>query len=140
MAVEIQRWVPLTHTRDVLRRHWKSCKTRLEAGQAIPDGLRGGKHKRACDGCAVIRKACDGETPCSECNHRGKPCTYQRLFEADDDPNGQRVTGKVPRTQEDQGHEVDTDVPDDGWDLGYQTFYPSREARKAVYARNHYGI
>ncbi|KAJ5173209.1 hypothetical protein N7492_005802 [Penicillium capsulatum] len=122
---------------DVLRRHWKSCKTRREIGQEIPDSLRGGKHKRACDSCAVIRKACSGETPCSECNHRQRPCTYRRLTEGDDSSN-QQFTNSTSNA-EDNGYDVDIDVPEDGWDLGHQTFYPSRETSLVVYARNNYG-
>ena len=129
-----------TGTRDVLRRHWKSCKTRQESGQDIPDGLRGGKHRRACDSCAMIRKACDGDTPCFECNHRGRTCTYQRLNE--NEHSGQLGGDEDPSTATRSQNISSDDGADDGrsWDLGHQNFYPARELSKIVYARNNYGV
>lgn len=44
-------------------------------------GIQGGKHKRACDSCAGLRMACNGDNSCAECAHRRRLCTYQRLHE-----------------------------------------------------------
>jgi hypothetical protein len=94
----------------VLRRHWKSCKARVDGGHAIPERERGGKHKRACDSCANMRKACNGELPCSECAQREKKCTYKRLVE--DEPLPQ-----APFESQDTNRSETT------WDLGLSTFF-----------------
>jgi hypothetical protein len=65
--------------RDVLRRHWTTCAKRRESGQEIPKADAGGKHKHACDACARLKKACNGQQPCAECESRGKLCSYERL-------------------------------------------------------------
>ncbi|KAF3388386.1 hypothetical protein F1880_003738, partial [Penicillium rolfsii] len=137
-----------TPSRDVLRRHWKSCKTRLENGIEMPESHRGGKHKRACDSCASIRKACDGENPCAECTHRGRTCTYQRLEEDRDAPASNVHHGAEENNSKVDAFESAMEIdhpagqagpPGPVWELGLQNFYPSREAGKIVYARNKFG-
>lgn len=131
-----------THPRDALRRHWKSCKARLDNDQEIPQSLRGGKHKRACDSCARIRKACDGDNPCAECVHRGRSCTYQRLYEdvdgSDDSPESGSNWRHLPDDPFEKG--IGTTDMAHTWDLGHQFFYSSsREIGLIVYSRNRYG-
>ncbi|OQD83510.1 hypothetical protein PENANT_c016G11624 [Penicillium antarcticum] len=110
---------------DVLRRHWKSCKDRVGSGQAIPKPDRGGKHKRACDSCARLRKACTGELPCSECIHRGRGCTYQRLHEEETTlPSISQVLLENPDT-EGLALETNTFKAPGSWNLGPATLYPS---------------
>jgi hypothetical protein len=108
----------------------------------MPKSHQGGKHKRACDSCASIRKACNGEHPCSECNHRGRPCSYQRLYEGIDIPvsNSGKDTEKDDPEVDASDPEMDIDKPaGQPWELGPQNFYPSRETGKIVYARNNFG-
>lgn len=139
-----------TDLRDVLRRHWKSCKTRLEKGQEMPEIHRGGKHKRACDNCASIRKACNGQNPCSGCIQRERPCTYQRLYEdpdaggapSDADTVTDANTVTIAESQRSPTAEMEVDVPDrqEAWNLGPQNFYASSvPVGKIVYSRNRYG-
>jgi hypothetical protein len=65
--------------RDVLRKHWKSCKERLDSGTTIPEPSRRGKKRQACDHCAAVKRGCDFEVPCGPCSARDQICTYQRL-------------------------------------------------------------
>lgn len=108
----------------------------------MPQGHRGGKHKRACDGCASIRKACNGENPCSECNHRGRPCTYQRLYEDLDVTISSPRDDSVKNGPKGDAFETGMDINEpEGppWELGPQNFYPSRQTGQIVYARNSFG-
>ncbi|OKO98247.1 hypothetical protein PENSUB_9345 [Penicillium subrubescens] len=114
----------------------------------MPESLRGGKHKRACDSCASIRKACNGENPCSECNHRGRPCTYQRLYEDIDGPTSSVRDDAEKNDPKIDASESEMDIDDpagqtgpsgSAWELGLQNFYPSRETSRIVYARNNFG-
>jgi L-lactate utilization protein LutB len=110
----------------------------------MPEIHRGGKHKRACDSCASIRKACNGENPCSECIQRERQCTYQRLYE-DLDTAGSTSDADTVMNAESQRTptaEMAVDVPDrqDNWDLGPQNFYPTASTTgRIVYSRNRYG-
>jgi hypothetical protein len=113
----------------VLRRHWKSCRARVDGGYAIPEPERGGKHKRACDSCASLRKACNGEIPCYECVQREKECTYQRL--EDEPPTSQ---GSFEKQHAENSGTTDNINCSEPWDLGPATLYPySME----IYARRH---
>ena len=109
----------------MLRRHWKSCKARVESGHAIPEPARGGKHKRACDSCASLRKACNGEIPCAECAQRAKKCTYQRLL--DDEPSLPSTSRALLQSPDAKSLGVNGDalkVSELSWDLGAATLYP----------------
>lgn len=118
----------LTKTpRDVLRRHWKSCKARVDSGHAIPEPERGGKHKRACDSCASLRKACNGEIPCAECTQRERQCTYQRLL--GDELPLPSISQALLGTPDAESSGVNNDAPkvaESSWDLGPATLYPTR--------------
>lgn len=107
------------NTSDVLRRHWKTCKTRIHDGHEIPEPGRGGKHKRACDSCAVLRKACNGDLPCSACTQREKECTYRRLVE-------EHLSLPPAQAPSKSTHTEDTIVSSEpAWELGISTLYPS---------------
>ncbi|KAJ5467252.1 hypothetical protein N7475_005004 [Penicillium sp. IBT 31633x] len=99
--------------------------TRLKSGQEIPEPERGGKHKRACDSCANLRKACSGESPCAECTQREKQCTYQRL-RGDDPPfppasQDSSENRNAEKSAVDDGHPKGSER---NWDLGPATLYP----------------
>lgn len=114
-----------TTPRDVLRRHWKSCKARVDSGHAIPEPERGGKHKRACDSCASLRRACNGETPCAECAQRERQCTYQRLL--DDELPLSSTSQALLETPDAESSGASDDAPnvsESSWDLGPATLYP----------------
>ena len=122
----------------------QASKDRIENDKEIPDGHQGGKPKHACDSCANIRKACDGEIPCSECIHRARVCTYQRLGEDDRNaaPNTQAKADHPKEVSGSQKSDSKIRTPDEQgrWDLGLQNFYPSsRETSSIVYSRNRYG-
>ncbi|KAJ5221271.1 uncharacterized protein N7469_010158 [Penicillium citrinum] len=124
---------------DHLKRH-----SLTQNDKEIPDGHQGGKPKHACDSCANIRKACDGEIPCSECIHRARVCTYQRLGEDDRNaaPNTQAKADHPKEVSGSQKSDSKIRTPDEQgrWDLGLQNFYPSsRETSSIVYSRNRYG-
>lgn len=109
----------------MLRRHWKSCKARVEGGYEIPEPERGGKHKRACDSCASLRKACNGEMPCAECTQRAKQCAYQRLL--DDELPLPSTSQALPETRDVERASSSNDAPkvsESSWDLGPATLYP----------------
>ena len=53
--------------RDVLRKHYKSCRSRLALNADIPDKSNRGKPRQACDNCAVGKRACDSGNPCGTC-------------------------------------------------------------------------
>ncbi|EAW14273.1 C2H2 type zinc finger domain protein [Aspergillus clavatus NRRL 1] len=106
-----------TYTRgDVLRRHWTTCAKRRESGQAVPQAEAGGKQKHACDACARLKKACNGQRPCGECESRGKPCSYQRL-QGDEQPSSKRRRTTV-------GLDDRQDWGTQGF--GYQTLLPPK--------------
>lgn len=63
---------------DGLRRHYRTCSSRIELKQDIPVSVPGGRPRRACQGCVALRKACDRGTPCFECVRRSRTCLYQR--------------------------------------------------------------
>ncbi|CAG8909657.1 unnamed protein product [Penicillium egyptiacum] len=110
---------------DVLRRHWKSCKARVESGHTIPQPERGGKHKRACDSCAGLRKACNEKMPCAECTQREKQCTYRRLL--DDElhlPSTSQALPEIPDAESLGANDDGSKVSESSWDLGPATLYP----------------
>lgn len=111
--------------RDVLRRHWKSCKARVDSGHEIPEPERGGKQKRACDSCAGLRKACNGEMPCAECTQRERLCTYQRLL--DDEiplPSTSQASLEIPDIEGSGANDYAHKVSESSWELGPATLYP----------------
>ncbi|KAF2111889.1 hypothetical protein BDV96DRAFT_179870 [Lophiotrema nucula] len=63
--------------RDILVRHLRSCKERLESGQDVPKlyQQRRGAKKRACDTCTRLKRACSGRFPCSVCTTRNRQCS-----------------------------------------------------------------
>lgn len=116
----------------MLRRHWKSCKARVDSGHEIPEPERGGKHKRACDSCASLRKACNGEIPCAECTQRQRQCTYQRLL--DDElplPSTSQSLLKTPAEESSAVNDNASEVSGSGWQLGLATLYPYTPEIKA---------
>ncbi|KAJ5550108.1 hypothetical protein N7535_001950 [Penicillium sp. DV-2018c] len=103
----------------------------------MPEPERGGKHKRACDSCASLKKACNGDVPCVECIQRDKLCTYQRLL--GDEPSLQAISQTSSDAQNIENLVVGDDHDADArkavgssWDLGPATLYPSS---KEVFAR-----
>ncbi|KAJ5899479.1 hypothetical protein N7495_004223 [Penicillium taxi] len=133
-----------TFTRlDHLKRHLLT-RSRLQSGQDIPGTQRGGKHKRACDSCAGLRKACSGTNPCAECDQRGRLCTYERLLEYGESSSFVTANSGEAVRLENQGMDIDTQhaatisakEPETQnnemvvgeqptWSLGPQSFYPS---------------
>ncbi|KAL2816070.1 hypothetical protein BDW59DRAFT_177461 [Aspergillus cavernicola] len=65
---------------DVLQRHWRTCKTRLNAGAEIPrlPATSRPQKRRACERCARLKKACSLGSPCEACRARKHECTYRR--------------------------------------------------------------
>ncbi|KGO69248.1 hypothetical protein PITC_095700 [Penicillium italicum] len=111
--------------RDVLRRHWKSCKARVDSGYGIPDPEHGGKHKRACDSCANLRKACNGGTPCTECTQRERQCTYQRLLgDQLSLPSASQTLIETPDVESSCANDNAPEVSESDWELGPATLYP----------------
>lgn len=118
----------------MLRRHWKSCKARVDSGHEIPEPERGGKQKRACDSCAGLRKACNGEMPCAECTQRERQCTYQRLL--DDElplPSTSQALLETPDVESSGANDDAHKVSESSWELGPATLYPSH--RKIIARR-----
>ncbi|OQE40156.1 hypothetical protein PENCOP_c006G03600 [Penicillium coprophilum] len=67
--------------RDALKRHWRSCKSRLDKGLAIPlsPNRPSGRKKRACDRCSKLKRACDSCFPCETCLAKRIECSYYGL-------------------------------------------------------------
>ena len=46
--------------------------------------VRLGKIVTSCNGCALAKRACDSQSPCSSCSSRHEICTYRRTGQTDD--------------------------------------------------------
>ena len=85
---------------DALRRHCKTCSTRVACGGQVPKRSLSGKRKQACDQCTSCRRACSKEQPCSECLVRGNICTYYQRQKYEDVYLGcETVTSSDSRTE-----------------------------------------
>ncbi|KPM44916.1 hypothetical protein AK830_g1631 [Neonectria ditissima] len=62
---------------DSAQRHFHTCQKR--GGRPIPPRPRRGRGRKACDNCAQLKIACDGEASCEGCLARGLVCSYDRL-------------------------------------------------------------
>ncbi|KAJ5720860.1 uncharacterized protein N7483_008794 [Penicillium malachiteum] len=108
-----------------------------ESGHEIPDGHRGGKQKRACDSCASIRKACNGEIPCTECRDRGRVCNYERVHKENSDALAAQIEADSVLFQ----HNQDATREDEtfsSWSMGLQNYYPPSQVSQQVYARRNF--
>ncbi|EHK22084.1 uncharacterized protein TRIVIDRAFT_151205, partial [Trichoderma virens Gv29-8] len=65
--------------RDSLRKHWKTCVFREAIGHPIPSPELRGRKRRACDQCAISKRACNVELPCGTCSLKGSSCSYRRM-------------------------------------------------------------
>jgi hypothetical protein len=68
--------------RDALKRHWGTCKVRLETGSEVPllpARRPRGKKPRACNRCVRLKRACDRNVPCSTCSIRDYECYYEQV-------------------------------------------------------------
>lgn len=65
---------------DALKRHWITCKVRLERAIAVPvmPGQSRGRKLRSCDRCRLLKQACTSSEPCTSCSKRKLLCTYKR--------------------------------------------------------------
>ena len=95
----------------MLRRHYTTCKSRKQ--RPVPEKLKRGKRKVACDLCAKSKLWCDFESPCETCLSKNQECTYTRLKE-DSSPQNQSIDTQVPPT-----------VPNDGLEKGFHSATPS---------------
>ncbi|KAL4885569.1 hypothetical protein BJY04DRAFT_179989 [Aspergillus karnatakaensis] len=136
---------------DVLRRHWKSCAVRIQTGQPIPEPRLGGKEKHACDGCARLKRSCSGGQPCSECQLRGRDCSYERLGDREKtravSASGEWGAPDVTIRHvdaEDVGQVLEYDYGDpertseltkSTWDMGPMNFYASADVCYKAYSR-----
>jgi hypothetical protein len=84
------------HFKDVLRKHWKSCRPRLIKNGGILDAVNGGKRKQACDRCAERKRACDKGFQCATCNTNRQRCTYERLSGVENGDYGTSVNEIFP--------------------------------------------
>ncbi|KAL4984170.1 hypothetical protein BDW68DRAFT_190700 [Aspergillus falconensis] len=62
--------------RDVLRRHFTSCKHK--GSRPVPGPLKRGRKRKACNACAEARTCCDGDSPCESCLQKGLSCSFSR--------------------------------------------------------------
>ncbi|KAL3487398.1 hypothetical protein BJX62DRAFT_228098 [Aspergillus germanicus] len=64
---------------DVLQRHWRTCKARVDAGAEIPriSAAPRPRKRRACDRCVQLKKACSQSSPCDACHAKNHECTYR---------------------------------------------------------------
>ena len=62
----------------MLKRHWGTCKSRINRGLPIPFYPRRacGRKKRACDRCSGLKRACDWRFPCNTCLANHHDCSY----------------------------------------------------------------
>jgi hypothetical protein len=54
---------------------------RLECGESVPAVEASGRKRRACDGCAALKRACNGRSPCATCLGKDSVCSYGRLVQ-----------------------------------------------------------
>ncbi|KAF2181345.1 hypothetical protein K469DRAFT_671488 [Zopfia rhizophila CBS 207.26] len=66
---------------DALKRHWKTCKIRLEQALDVPQvpSKSRGRRPKACDRCCRLKRACTSTHPCGPCVSKRKTCTYARI-------------------------------------------------------------
>ncbi|KAF2796691.1 hypothetical protein K505DRAFT_157248 [Melanomma pulvis-pyrius CBS 109.77] len=64
-------------TVDILRRHYKTCKSRGD--HPVPGPQKRGRRKQACDRCATFKMACDRSRPCYACLSNNTACTWNRV-------------------------------------------------------------
>ncbi|KAL5342814.1 hypothetical protein BJX70DRAFT_385993 [Aspergillus crustosus] len=116
-------------------------------GSVYKRGL-GGKEKHACDGCARLKRSCSGGQPCSECQSRGRVCSYERLRHRERNRAGSPTgewreitgnTGHVENLEQLQPGSEDVERPAEPtrstWDLGPMNFYASAEVCYKAYSR-----
>lgn len=75
---------------DVLLRHSKTCK---QKGNRPIGPVTRGRKRKACDGCALARVACDGDSPCEACLFKGIACSYSSVKRS-------QITGQANHSQE----------------------------------------
>lgn len=62
---------------DVLGLHHRRCPQRGD--RPVPDRLKPGQPRKACDTCARDKLWCDFDQPCETCLSRGRECTFERI-------------------------------------------------------------
>ncbi|KAH8812376.1 fungal-specific transcription factor domain-containing protein [Xylogone sp. PMI_703] len=70
---------PNLENRDIVRRHYKTCKSR--GVDPVPRPCRRGKRRKACDMCVRSKQGCDFESPCLNCVLNKISCTYKRVLD-----------------------------------------------------------
>ncbi|KAH9204676.1 hypothetical protein DL95DRAFT_376832 [Leptodontidium sp. 2 PMI_412] len=69
------------HRRDILRRHYKTCK--LRGAFPIPTAKKRGRPREACDHCAALKLGCDSGRPCQACQDAKCVCSSERIRETE---------------------------------------------------------
>lgn len=92
---------------DALKRHWTTCKTRIERSLEIPRvSLKTkGRKPRACDRCSRLKKACLPTLPsqtCQSCIATNATCSYRRrTCHRDDNPEKRSGIFPAPNSRMD---------------------------------------
>lgn len=65
----------------MLKRHWKTCRARLDIGAAIPVPSHQvkGRKRTSCDRCCRMKRACGGQDPCVPCTSKKEHCSYSLI-------------------------------------------------------------
>lgn len=65
----------------MLKRHWQTCKPRLQKGLDVPNftSKTRGKKRKACDRCVRLKRACTFEFPCKNCCDSNEHCLFESV-------------------------------------------------------------
>lgn len=142
VSIVVQDRRRLTRNRDVLKRHWQTCKLRLEQDQEIPRLVPKikGKKRKACDRCARLKKACSLGYPCESCREKMVACTFNPVargsanYEEDDtgavSSNCGNSSSDNGQREEQHGGQIDNPFEMDELNAGFGSESLSWEAEE----------
>ncbi|KAH9207919.1 hypothetical protein DL95DRAFT_481807 [Leptodontidium sp. 2 PMI_412] len=88
-------------TRDILRRHYKTCTMR--GANPIPQAEPRGRRKKSCNRCSTLKMACDRGRPCQACMSANASCSLAQIQDADE--------GQLPAMNQMVRNEISAAVP-----------------------------
>lgn len=110
----------------MLRKHLKTCPTRVALGQEMPEETVPGKPVKSCHHCASSKKACDQKQPCATCVSRNQSCTYNRAAFSGWTESGSMRQGELDQAALDASSDfgfdfLETPMMDTTYGLPYST-------------------
>lgn len=89
-----------------MKRHWRTCRARIEGGRSIPQASSTVKRRRrqVCDNCARLKRACSLGSPCEACASRQQDCSYSEVTTSEENAennqhaNREQISAEMPST------------------------------------------